>query len=258
MPMKLRTSKTQALEKAKVLSNLLDLELLGTEALATINNQYKRLLEEKEISSSQNSFISIFGLNTKFFYSVTLVCESHGFTEFGIAYIEQQEEKFILKRFRPFYMIENGATIVVKKIRPIICDRESYVLASSYAPTTFVEVLTESNSIITCESPHLPTSVVVDKNSVLGRHDGNLESIPIESLVDEETARNSIIQYKNNLSLKSSKVDVKRLTTNDLQLNARKSAPERKGVIYYDESDDCLKYYDGTIWRRLMWQKDSL
>lgn len=256
--MKLRTSKTQALEKAKVLSNLLDLELLGTEALATINNQYKRLLEEKEISSSQNSFISIFGLNTKFFYSVTLVCESHGFTEFGLAYIEQQEKKFILKRFRPFYMIENGATVISYKPRPIICDRESYILASSYTPTTFVEVLTETNSIITCESPHLPTSVVVDKNSILGRHDGNLQSIPIESLVDEETARNSITQYKNNLSLKSSKVDVKRLTTNDLQLNARKSAPERKGVIYYDESDDCLKYYDGTNWRRLMWQEDSL
>lgn len=255
--MRLKTSKIQALEKAKVLSNLLDLELLGTEALATINNQYKRLLEEKEISSSQNSFISIFGLDTKFFYSVTLVCESHGFTEFGIAYIEQQGEKFILKRFRPFYMIENGATVVVRKIRPIICDMESYILASSYTPTTFIEVLTESNSIITSESPHLPTSVVVDKNSVLGRHDGNLQSIPIDSLTNEETARNSITKYKNNLSLNSSKVDVKRLTTNDLQLNARKSAPERKGVVFYDESDDCLKYYDGKAWRTLAWSEDK-
>lgn len=253
---KLRTSKIQAIEKAKVLPNLLDLELLGTEALASID-QYKKIIEDKAISSSTHGFISLFGLDTKFFYSISLVCESHGFTEFGIGYIEQQDKKFILKRFRPFYMVENGATIAVRKIRPIICDNESYVLASSYAPTTFVEVLTESNSIITCESPHLPTSVVVDKNSVLGRDDGDLKSIPIESLTNEETARNSITQYKNNLSLKSSRVDVKRLKTNDLQLNASKTAPERKGTIYYDESDNCLKYYDGNAWRILMWTEDK-
>lgn len=253
--MKLKTTRTQALEKATAVSNSTDLELLGTEALI-VDKTYAKLIEQKEISSAQNSFLSLFGLDTKFFYSVTLVCESHGFTEHGLGYIYESEGKFFLKRFRPFYMIENGAFAHLKNPRPIVCSHEDYVIASSYIPSTFVEVLTEPHSIITSETAHLPTSIAVSENSVVGRTTGPLQSIPIENLVNEETARKSVTEYNKNLSLKSPKIDVKRLTANDVQLNVRKKAPERKGVLYYDESDDCLKYYDGTSWRLLMWQQD--
>lgn len=253
--MKLKTSRIQALERGLPTTNTSDIELLGTEALI-VDKDYAQLIEQKEINSSTNSCISLFGINTKFFYSITLVCEDHGFTERGLGYVFENEGKFFLKRFRPFYMIDNGVPVPLLKPRPVVCSLNDYVTVSSYVPTTFVEVLTEANSIITSESPHLPTSVVVNKNSVLGRHDGNLESLPLDSLVGEDSARKSVTDYNKNLSLKSPKVDVKRLTANNIQLNATKTAPERKGVIYYDESDDCLKYYDGTTWRSLIWKQD--
>jgi len=245
--MKLKTSKIQALEKAASVNDSTDLELLGTEALKA-NATYAKLIEQKEISSAQNSFLSLFGLDTKFFYSVTLVCESHGFTEHGLGYIYNQNKKFFLKRFRPFYMIENGAFAHLKRPRPVICSHNDYVVASSYIPSTFVEVLTEPHSVITCEESHLPTSFAVSDNSLIGRHGGSLESIPFSSFIQND---------KKNLSLKSPKVDVKRLTANNVQLNAAQTAPERKGVIFYDENDDCLKYYDGNSWRILMWQEDK-
>lgn len=245
--MKLKTSKIPALEKATPVSNSTDLELLGTEALM-VNGTYAKLIEQKEISSAQNSFLSLFGINAKFFYSVTLVCESHGFTEHGLGYIHEREGKFFLNRFRPFYMIENGAFAHLKRPRPVVCSHNDYVVASSYIPSTFVEVLTEPHSVITCEQSHLPTSVTVSEDSLLGRRDGNLESIPLSSFVQNNTKV---------LSLKSPKVDIKRLTANNVQFNATKTAPERKGVIYYDENDDCLKYYDGNNWRILMWQEDK-
>lgn len=254
--MKLKTSRVQAVEKAATVNNSTDLELLGTEALI-VDKTYAKLIEYKEISSSQNSFLSLFGLDTKFFYSVTLVCESHGFTENGLGYIYESEGKFFLKRFRPFYMIENGAFAHLKNPRPIVCSHDDHVIASSYTPSTFVEVLTEPHSIITSETAHLPTSIAVSENSVVGRTTGSVQSIPIENLVNEEAARKSVTEYNKNLSLKSPKVDIKRLTTNNVQFNAMKKAPERKGVIYYDESDDCLKYYDGMGWRLLVWQKDD-
>lgn len=246
--MRLKTSQIQALEKAVAVKDSTDLELLGTEALALNNRDYAKLIEQKEISSAQNSFIALFGVNVKFFYSVTLVCESHGFTEHGLGYIYNENEKFFLKRFRPFYMIENSAFAHLKRPRPIVCSHNDYVLASSYIPSTFVEVLTEPHSVITCEQSHLPTSVTVSEDCLLGRRDGNLESIPFSSFVQNNSKT---------LSLKSPKVDVKRITANNVQLNATKTAPARKGVIYYDEDDDCLKYYDGNIWRILMWQEDK-
>ena len=254
--MKLKTTRIQAIEKATTVSDSKDLELLGTEAL-TVNKTYAKLIENKEISSAQNSFLSLFGLDTKFFYSVTLVCESHGFTERGLGYIYENEGRFFLKRFRPFYIIENESASPVYIPRPFVCSHSDHIIASSYTPTTFIEVLTEPHSIITSETAHLPTSIAVSENSVVGRTTGPLQSIPIENLVNEETARKSVTEYNKNLSLKSPKIDVKRLTANDVQLNVRKKAPERKGVLYYDESDDCLKYYDGTSWRLLVWQKDD-
>lgn len=255
--MKLKTSQVQAIERALPLKDSKDLELLGTEALC-ISPDYKRLIDSNRISSSQNSFLSIFGLDTKFFYSVTFSCEQHGFTERGLGYIYENEGKFFLKRFRPFYLIENNSVAPVNTPRPITCSalHDDYVVASSYAPSTFTEVLTEPHSIITNEQNHLPTSVVLQQNSLLGRHTDGVESIPIDTLVNEEMARKSVTEYSKNLSLKSSKVDVKRLSTQDLQLNPRSSAPERKGVLYYDDNDDCLKYYDGTAWRLLVWKQD--
>ena len=145
--MKLKTTRIQALEKG-LPTNTSDIELLGTEALI-VDKDYAQLIEQKEISSSTNSFISLFGINTKFFYSITLVCEDHGFTERGLGYVFENEGKFFLKRFRPFYMIDNGVPIPLFKPRPVVCSYNDYVMVSSYVPTTFVEVLTEANSVIT-------------------------------------------------------------------------------------------------------------
>lgn len=226
--MKLKTSTVQAIERAVPVKDSKDLELLGTESLS-ISPDYKRLLDANRISSSQNSFLSLFGIDTKFFYSVKFECTQHGFTERGLGYIYENEGKFFLKRFRPFYIIENNSVIPAHTPRPIVCseDHNDYITASSYVPSTFTEVLTEPHSIITCEQTHLPTSVVLQENSVLGRNKDGIESIPIENLINDT-----------------------------LQLNPRPSAPERKGTLYYDENDDCLKYYDGEGWRILVWQQD--
>lgn len=258
--MKLRTSKTQAIEKAKGVPFSPDIELLGTESLLELP-EFKISVGNGDISSQKNSFLSVYGTDCKFFYSVEVKSDSIGFIERGLGYVEQNEGKFFLKRNRPFYYIENGNALPLTKPRPIAADDNLVVIAASYAPTTYMELLTDANALITSTSPHLPTSVVVDNNSLLGRLDGDIESLKISDIVNEgrisELALNAIKQHTKNLILKSSKVDVKRLTTNDLQLHPQKSAPERKGVLYYDESDNNLKYYDGQVWRILSYAEDK-
>jgi len=258
--MKLRTSKTPALERAKGVPFSPDIELLGTEALSEFP-EFKLSISNGDISSTKNSFLSVYGTDCKFFYSVEIKSDSIGFIERGLGNVEQHDGKFFLKRNRPFYYIENGNAISLTKPRPIAADDSLQVIAASYAPTTYIELLTDANALITSTSPHLPTSVVVDNHSLLGRLDGEIESLKISDIVNEghisEIALNAIKQHTKNLILKSSKVDVKRLTTNDLQLHPQKSAPERKGVLYYDESENCLKYYDGEKWRTLTWTEDK-
>lgn len=252
--MRLKTSQTIALERGRPDYTSNDIELLGTEALLCVD-EFKHL----NVSSKDNSFLSVFGLDVKFFYSLELK-SNEAFVERGLGYVEQHDGKFFLKRSRPFYIIDNGVTLSAKRLRPIVCSDEECLLVSSYTPTTFIETLTDSNSIITSISPHIPTSVVVGKNSVLGRREENVESIPLTDLLDEgqvsQFALNAIKQYTKNLILNSPKVNVKRISTNDLQLNPQKSAPQRKGVLYYDEKDDLLKYYDGQKWRMLVWTED--
>lgn len=258
--MKLRTSKTPAIEKAKGVPFSPDIELLGTEALSELP-EFKIAVSNGDVSSTTNSFLSVYGTDCKFFYSVEVKSDSIGFIERGLGYVEQHDGKFFLKRNRPFYYIENGNALPLTKPRPIAADDSVMVIASSYAPTTYMELLTDANALITSTSPHLPTSVVVDNHSLLGRLDGDLESLKISDIVNEgqisELALNAIKQHTKNLILKSSKVDVKRLTTNDLQLHPQKSAPERRGVIYYDDEQDVLKYHDGEGWRTLMCTEDK-
>lgn len=258
--MKLRTSKTPAIEKAKGVPFSPDMELLGTEALSELP-EFKIAISNGDVSSAKNSFLSVYGTDCKFFYSIEVKSDSIGFIERGLGYVEQHDGKFFLKRNRPFYYIENGNAVSLTKPRPIAADDSIFVIAASYAPTTYIELLTDANALITSTSPHMPTSVVVDNHSLLGRLDGDIESLKISDIVNEgnisEIALNAIKQHTKNLILKSSKVDVKRLTTNDLQLNPQKSAPERKGVLYYDQEEDALKYYDGTKWRVIAWTEDA-
>ena len=259
--MKLRTSKTPAIEKAKGVPFSSDMELLGTEALSEFP-EFKIPIGNGDLSSQKNSFLSVYGTDCKFFYAVEVKSDSIGFVERGLGYVEQHDGKFFLKRNRPFYYIENGNAVPSTKPRPIAADDELQVIAASYAPTTYMELLTDANALITSTSPHLPTSVVVDNHSLLGRLDGDIESLKISDIFNEgrisELALNAITEHTKNLILKSSKVNVKRLTTNDLQFYPQKSAPERKGFLYYDESDNCLKFYDGNGWRIIMWQEDGL
>lgn len=254
--MQLKTSNLPAIEKGIPDPHSNDIELLGTESLSDLDD-YKVAIKVGSISSATNSFISIFGTNVKLFYNLEHICEVNGFVERGIGYIEQRDSKFYLKRAKPFFIIQDKTFLAVDRVRPIACDNKtSHIIVTSYVPSTINEVLVDTNSVITAQIPHIPTSIVVDEHSVLGRTDGELSSIPIDSLIEEEKVRNTVTTYTKNLSFKSPKVDVKRLATNDIQLNPRPSAPERKGVLYYDETDDCLKYYDGTGWRLLIWKQD--
>lgn len=236
--MKVKTTMVQALERARAVPGSDDVQLVGTEALSVLKD-LKNAIDNKELHSAKNSFLSLFGLDVKFFYSLEVEMDS-GFTERGIGYLEQREGHFYLKRARPMYYIQNGSFTPCIKIRPLPIDERVVIIASSYVPSSFLEMLTDDNCIITCNTPHLPTCISLPKDTLLGRKKDNIEPIPLKDIAEQTK----------DILLKSSKIKLK-----TLQLTPQKKAPEQKGVIYYDEAEDLIKYYTGSEWRILVWQE---
>lgn len=251
--MNLKTSQIKALERGSVSQDSTDIELLGTEALCC-DPKLSGAIQSGLISSKDNSFVSIFGLDVKFFYALTLECPMHGFTEVGIGYIEQHDGKFYLKRAKPKYMYENGIGVRTQRPRPIVCSDTSYILVSSYIPNKYHDVLTDSNSIIVSSHPHVPSCVTISENSVLGRQGQSVEPIQISKISD--FALEHIKAHTKTLVLKSNNVKVKKLSADSINLTPSSSITPKKGTIYYDESQDVIKYFNGETWRILVWQED--
>jgi len=244
--MKIKNATTLAIELGKANSKNYDIELLGTESLSKVPN-LATAVKKGIYSSSINSFLSVYGLDCKFFYSFEVDSQDNPFTERGIGYIEKQDNKFFLKRSRPLYFLEGGSMIAALRMRPIVCPDETNIIVSSYIPTSLSEVLADEHSVTVCETPHLPTSVALDKNSVLGRKDG-----PLESLEFSDVVITALKEHTKNLILKSPKLSVKSVNVNSIQLNSSKNAPEQKGTVYMDDKTRNLMFFDGSSWRRIL------
>jgi len=244
--MKIKNSTTLAIELGRANQNDFDVELLGTESLSIVPN-LANAVKKGLYSSSVNSFLSVYGLDCKFFYSIEVDSEDEPFTERGVGYIEKRDNTFFLKRARPLYFIEGGSMAPAIRMRPIVRPVDTKIIVSSYIPASLSEVLADEHSVAICETQHLPTSVALDKYSVLGRKDG-----PIESLELSDAVITALKEHTKNIVLKSPKLSVKKLNADSIQLNSSKNAPEQKGTIFMDDKTRNLMYFDGTSWRRIL------
>lgn len=244
--MKIKTSKVQAIELGVSNSDNNDIELLGTEALKSVAS-LKHQIEIGFFNSSQNSFLSVYGTDCKFFYSIEVDSEIDHFIERGIGHVEKHNNKFFLRRARPLYYIEGGRMNPAIRPRPITKDNNINIIVSSYIPQSVNEILGDEHSVIIADTPHLPTYVALDENSVLGRLGADIESVSFSDLVDE-----ALKKHTKNLILKSPKVSVKQLVANSIQLNASKNGPEKRGTLYFNDMTGKLMYFDGQKWHSLL------
>jgi hypothetical protein len=94
--------------------------------------------------------------------------------------------------------------------------------------------------------------VSLQENSFLARVKDDIVSLDTNSDEFINYIKDAISSYKNQLSLKTSKLSVKNLSTNNLQLNPSDSPLLKEGNLYYDASAKTLKYYDGNNWNVLL------
>ncbi len=255
--MNLKTSKSSAIELAVSNHNNNDLELKGLKALSEFNKSIS--LSLNSTIDIDTSFQTIFGHDCSFFYNIEQIGNNNKviISEYGIGHIESLDNKTILKRHLPIYLNSNNKiTQCNNGPYHFKCDSPEYLVAHSVLPSSYLELLANSNCVIASSEPFCPNPVAIDNFSFLGRLNNNVQSIPFSELFSNPELIAAILQvittYSKQLSLRTSKLDAKRLCTDSLQLNSNDKILDKKGTLGFDGKD--LKFYDGEVWRILEWR----
>lgn len=262
--MKLKTSKAYAIEGAIQLEGSTDFNLIGSEYVARIEKDYEFAVKNGTISSEQNSFFSVYGLDCKFFYIAQQFKNNKVFKyEVGIGYLQQVDDKFVLKRSQPLYFSEYDgvANPVIGAPRPFLCQHDEYLVVTTYIPRSYLELLTDDNCIITSVAPHVPSITYISEDSLVGRFGENIQAVPVNNIKDipsfSQAIVDSLTQYTKQLTFKSSKITSKSISTDYLSFKPTNSKPPAKdGTLYFNKDNNTFSYYADNEWRLLTWQKD--
>lgn len=257
----LKTIKTLAIEAANSLPNSTDLQLIELENLENCD-VFKDMLRSGEIN--QNTTIrSLIGLNTNFFYSVECIpnknskkCSLDGCVyERGIGYLYEQNSNFFLKRLIPIINQHSDGSSFHNTRGPErfkCCDEESTVVITSVVPPSYLEALAIPYSVlITDKDPFIPTPIQVKPNSFLARLTDSIQNLSFDSEYFIDLIISIITKFSKQLKLKTSKLCVKRIETDIIDIKSSDNQKAVKGSLVYDNDSNTLKFYDGTSWRTI-------
>lgn len=241
--MNLQTSTTPAVENCEPVVESYDLKLLGPH----------------HPFGPDNCFCKVFNKDSKFYYRVEQIKNNIVIKyEVGLGYIEDN----VLKRFRPLYHGNNLSDIPSPSSNGpqfFLKNPDEHLIVSSHIPRLFGEAFCDANTVVSSVAPFVPHPVTILENSCLGRLDDNVQSIPFSSLFSSkefiEMVLQAIISYASQLSLNTSKLDAKRISTDSLQLNKTKKPLMKQGSMVFDGEN--IKFYDGENWKVLQWRIEN-
>lgn len=253
----IKISQSQIAELGAANVENFDIELQGTAALALVNEQTKQAAQRNQLDLTKSHFAQNFDENDSFFYTLTLLDSSYNpkLSEVGIGCIKNSTS---LERIRPlFFTGEDGRTLPsMNGPQEFFQDTENlHIVASNYIPSTLTELLVQPNSVIaTSSQSFVPIMAHVSPQSILGRLDDDIQDISLEHI--GELALNLIKSHTKQIILKSSRLDVKKIKTNQITLDPHKKPDAKRGTLYYNDDINALQYYDGSVWRTILC-KDS-
>jgi len=249
--MKFVSKQKNAIEVGFQLESLNDIKLIGIDQLSEKSDYYKKLINSNHISE-ENSFSNVFECGSKILYQIDLYHEgSCDFSEVGIGILIEEDGEKILRRIKPIKIILGGIdNYDISKLYHFKCCAKDIVIVTSYNSHILNELLFEDNCIITSVSHLHPTCVKVEENSILGRNDGDLENIPLDSLSSNKlfvkSAIESICKTTRQLILQS-----KALCVSALQLRPSNYCPEKEGIMKYNKDRKCIEFFDGENWNTI-------
>lgn len=191
--MKLKTTNKIVLEQAIQHKNN-KIELVGCSNLCKCDSVIENIVKQNNICNSKNTFVKVFGLDTKFYYKISHRKNfEYCSCEIGLGHLEKIKDKIYLKRISTILAIEGNETRNTygsAHTFSCLCEKDGMLLISNYNPTDFLQLLPDKNCIISSINEFVATPIYVEENSIVGRLEDNVASIPITNLF------NQIIKYE--------------------------------------------------------------
>lgn len=253
--MNLIISPKRAIELATYESNS-DLKLHGTCALAAFNSKIALAIKCEDVTN--HSFLNIFGTDSKFLYIVEKISNNNVVQyERGIGHLAFIDGNTFLKRIQPLShgTSANDQIPCYNGPTDFFCKDGEYLIVSNSHPQSYIELFSDPHSILTCSDSFTPQPVVMSENSILARISNSIQSIPFSGEYFISLIIDCLTKYTKQIILKTSKLDLKRLCCDSLQLNINNKPLDRVGTINFDGKN--LKYYDGEKWRTLIWKVED-
>jgi hypothetical protein len=250
--MKFKIPSLAAIELGRHTEDSTDIELCGLEELGKKSSQFNNLIKAHNLTSN-NLFINALGLDTKTLYYIELYHDNNiAISETGVGYVYERNGKILLRRTLPLYKSYNGKDMFPShKIQNLRCHPDDLIVVYAYVPKVFTELLIEPNYIVSSSAPFIPTAVAVDNDSIVGRLEGNLDSLPLDSLGNNKSFQKSIMNAITSTT-KQLLLKTTALCVNMLQLKPVTSSVEKEGALRYNKNSKSVEYYNGEHWRTLI------
>jgi len=251
MHQRIKTTTHGIVELGKQKQDSDDISLFGTKNLAKHDIFVKSAFDNNSVDLSKSHFYQSFSSDDEFMYIVQMNGPDYKtiLAEVGIASISKDHNTLFRKR--PLYTISSSGKFspVTNGPTKFYSDTDgTYLIIKNYVPVNLSEFFIQPNSVIVCgEQEFTPFPAYIEENSLLGRKEGLIESLPISETVNE-----SIKSYTKQLILKSSQLDVRKIKTKQLLLSPHDAPDAKTGTIFYNKSSNCLQYYDGHKWKTLL------
>lgn len=233
------------------------IELIGTDSLCEINETLKCAVSCNCLNNDC-CFEKIFGLESNFFYTIeTIENQQSCYYERGIASIIQENDKYFLNRKRVFVSGKSFVDNYVVSLEALPQIKFGKTLIYSSIPPTYLEALSAEHSVLCSSLSNLPHSVPLVENSLLARFDDSIESVSFSDDRLVSKIINIIATFGKQLKLKTSKLSLKRVEPEVIDLVPSSNVKAKRGSVYYDKDDNVLKFYDGERWNTLAFVKDE-
>ena len=225
----LKTTQRTVLEGCEIVPNSSSLKLLGTDIAS--EQVLKYTTQNLGINQEDNSFFSNFDENCCFYYQLWHFDGRNPIlSEVGVGEIQDAEGVRVINRKFALYNQsgENDVSPNPAFYTAVPEGEHQYYHIQHFPISNAMQLFLNENSI-PYSSSNGPLPLIVEPNSLVGRLNGDIQSINITDLLTKQNK--SVV-------VKSSKLPSK----------------PSKGTLVIDSSDDKLKIYNGKVWRTIKYE----
>lgn len=235
---------------------------------ATVENSNDLRLTRENLNFFQQTDGGEYFTNENIFYSLvgTKNERTFDFTELGIGEIYKKNKNYYFKREYCFEFIENNETRRPRNGKILSLDKfKSHKLFLTESPPShFILALASDYSVLCSTNKFVPCPVELQNKTLLGRLDGQIQSIDkseLRKILTDGEIINAVSQNKKTFDFNTRNINMvenkARMSTPYLHLKYNEDVRPQRGYLRFNYEDNCFEGYDGKRWRALMWESFS-